>query len=68
MELSLRLSHIDPEAAKKARKRQERKKRKSEGGKRMKRRLSTSDGESIELESAESRYVVCNSCTCANCK
>ena len=55
VELSLRLSRVDPEAAKKARKKQEKEKRKGEGGKKVKRRHSTSDGESLELESAESR-------------
>ena len=59
VDLSLRLSHVNPEAAKKLRKKQERikaQKEKDEKKTRKRKKALTSDGESNELESVESRY------------
>ena len=59
VDLSLRLSHVNPEAAKKLRKKQEIiKAQKEKDKKKTRKRIKalTSDGESNELESVESRY------------
>ncbi len=55
VDLSMRLSHVDPKAAKKIRKKQE--KEISKKRKKTTEKMVTSDGESIELESVESRYM-----------
>ena len=58
VDLSLRLSHVDPEAAKKQRKKEERKKdKKAKKSKLTEESLNTSDGENEEEKSTDSRYI-----------